>query len=363
MSGAIWGLSSALLEETVVDIASARYVNNNLADYLVPVNADVPSVEIIMVAENDERVNPLGIKGIGEIGIVGMNAAVANAVFHATASASATCPSGRKAAVTAATPEFRERLRLLLCIICTLVPYAHFARGNAMVQVERVQTGIRIEKRLLKVLKALAELKDLSVGDLLEGIVLHAFEGKTRIFQGDPGADRRTEKNLPFDASRRRQPSIEGADLEQPRRCCIRASNFRLTANAPFDVAWPLFGADKERVWAPDWEPVFLWPEKPFDQEGMVFRVRARRQDRGLGQHRIRPFGTADSIRLCDSGCGGHGDHARAHAGIAARRNVDVVYERTALAERQMKLVRDMAARDRVAGTEWSQQINGYLGQ
>jgi xanthine dehydrogenase YagR molybdenum-binding subunit len=84
MSGAIWGLSSALLEETVLDSGSARYVNNNLADYLIPVNADVPSVEIIMVAENDERVNPLGIKGIGEIGIVGMNAAVANAVFHAT---------------------------------------------------------------------------------------------------------------------------------------------------------------------------------------------------------------------------------------------------------------------------------------
>jgi len=50
--------------------------------------------------------------------------------------------------------------------------------GTLMIEVERVQTGIRIEKRLLKVLKALAELKDLSVGDLLEGIVLHAFEGK-----------------------------------------------------------------------------------------------------------------------------------------------------------------------------------------
>jgi xanthine dehydrogenase YagR molybdenum-binding subunit len=84
MGGAIWGLSSALLEETVLDSGSARYVNNNFADYLIPVNADVPSVEIIMVAEKDERVNPLGIKGIGEIGIVGMNAAVANAVFHAT---------------------------------------------------------------------------------------------------------------------------------------------------------------------------------------------------------------------------------------------------------------------------------------
>jgi hypothetical protein len=52
-------------------------------------------------------------------------------------------------------------------------------RGALMIKVERVQTGIRIEKRLLKVLKALAELKDLSVGDLLEGVVLHAFEGKT----------------------------------------------------------------------------------------------------------------------------------------------------------------------------------------
>jgi hypothetical protein len=50
---------------------------------------------------------------------------------------------------------------------------------NASLQVERVQTGVRLEKRLLKVLKAVAELKDLSLGDLLEGVVLHAFEGKT----------------------------------------------------------------------------------------------------------------------------------------------------------------------------------------
>ena len=84
MGGAIWGLSSALLEETELDQGTARYINDNLADYLVPVSADVPSIEIIMVPENDDRVNPLGIKGIGEIGIVGMNAAVANAVYHAT---------------------------------------------------------------------------------------------------------------------------------------------------------------------------------------------------------------------------------------------------------------------------------------
>jgi xanthine dehydrogenase YagR molybdenum-binding subunit len=84
MGGAIWGLSSALLEETELDAATARYVNTNFADYLVPVNADVPDIEIILVPETDDQVNPLGVKGIGEIGIVGMNAAVANAVFHAT---------------------------------------------------------------------------------------------------------------------------------------------------------------------------------------------------------------------------------------------------------------------------------------
>lgn len=84
MGGAIWGISSALHEATEIDVKTARYVNDNLADYLVPVNADIPEVEIIIVPETDERVNALGIKGIGEIGIVGMNAAVANAVFNAT---------------------------------------------------------------------------------------------------------------------------------------------------------------------------------------------------------------------------------------------------------------------------------------
>jgi len=84
MGGTIWGLSSALHEETEIDTKSARYVNDNLADYLIPVNADVPTIEIIMVPEADDRVNALGIKGIGEIGIVGMNAAVANAVYNAT---------------------------------------------------------------------------------------------------------------------------------------------------------------------------------------------------------------------------------------------------------------------------------------
>jgi xanthine dehydrogenase YagR molybdenum-binding subunit len=73
-----------LHEHTEIDQRAARYVNENLADYLIPVNADVPDVKVLIIAEEDTRVNPLGIKGIGEVGIVGMNAAIANAVFHAT---------------------------------------------------------------------------------------------------------------------------------------------------------------------------------------------------------------------------------------------------------------------------------------
>jgi xanthine dehydrogenase YagR molybdenum-binding subunit len=84
MGGAIWGVSSALHEATEIDQRAARYANTNFADYLIPVNADVPQLDVIFVPEEDTRVNPLGVKGIGEIGIVGMNAAVANAVFHAT---------------------------------------------------------------------------------------------------------------------------------------------------------------------------------------------------------------------------------------------------------------------------------------
>jgi xanthine dehydrogenase YagR molybdenum-binding subunit len=67
-----------------MDRTAARYVNKDLSDYLIPVNADIGEIQVIMVPEEDKTVNPLGIKGIGELGNVGMNAAVANAVFHAT---------------------------------------------------------------------------------------------------------------------------------------------------------------------------------------------------------------------------------------------------------------------------------------
>jgi xanthine dehydrogenase YagR molybdenum-binding subunit len=84
MGGLIWGMSSALHEATELDERYARYVNDNLADYLVPVNADAVSVEVIMVPEQDDQINPAGVKGLGELGNVGTNAAVCNAIFHAT---------------------------------------------------------------------------------------------------------------------------------------------------------------------------------------------------------------------------------------------------------------------------------------
>jgi xanthine dehydrogenase YagR molybdenum-binding subunit len=84
MGGMIWGLSGALLEETELDVRAARYVNDNLSEYHIACNADVHEVDVLMLPERDDVVNPLGIKGLGEIGIVGMNAAIANAVSHAT---------------------------------------------------------------------------------------------------------------------------------------------------------------------------------------------------------------------------------------------------------------------------------------
>ncbi len=84
MGGMIWGISSAFHEGVEVDKRTAKYVNDNLAEYLVPVNADIGTVEVILVPEVDTKVNPLGIKGLGELGNVGTDAAVANAIYHAT---------------------------------------------------------------------------------------------------------------------------------------------------------------------------------------------------------------------------------------------------------------------------------------
>jgi xanthine dehydrogenase YagR molybdenum-binding subunit len=84
MGGMLWGMSQALLEATRMDARSGRWANASLADYLVPVNADAPDVVVDTVEVLEDVVNPLGVKGVGEIGIVGLAAAIANAVYHAT---------------------------------------------------------------------------------------------------------------------------------------------------------------------------------------------------------------------------------------------------------------------------------------
>jgi xanthine dehydrogenase YagR molybdenum-binding subunit len=84
MGGIVWGLGMALFEETLIDHRLGRAVNGNLAEYHVPTNADIGAIDVQVVAEDDPHVNPLGAKGIGEIGITGVAAAVANAVYHAT---------------------------------------------------------------------------------------------------------------------------------------------------------------------------------------------------------------------------------------------------------------------------------------
>jgi xanthine dehydrogenase YagR molybdenum-binding subunit len=82
--GMIGGIGMALMERTVLDLRDGRPVNAHMADYLVPVNLDTPELEAHFVDEVDPHVNPLGVKGLGEIALVGMAPAIANAVFHAT---------------------------------------------------------------------------------------------------------------------------------------------------------------------------------------------------------------------------------------------------------------------------------------
>jgi hypothetical protein len=137
---------------------------------------------------------------------------------------------------------------------------------------------------------------------------------------------------------------------------------FSLVANAPFEVAWPLFGAHEERAWAPGWEPIFLWPEKPFDQPGMVFKVRHAagnaiwvntafdRNEARIQYVYVIPEVVVTVITLKLTPDGGS-------------TIVEVVYERTALAETANELVEGMAMRDRLACKEWSQQVNAHLGQ
>ena len=84
LGGVVMGIGMALHEETLTDHRLGRFMNRNLGEYHVPAHADVHDIEVIFVAEQDDKLNPLGVKGVGEIGIVGTAAAIGNAIFHAT---------------------------------------------------------------------------------------------------------------------------------------------------------------------------------------------------------------------------------------------------------------------------------------
>ena len=84
IGGCVFAIGMALTEESLADHRIGRFMNHNLAEYHVPVNADVPDIDVIFVEEHDTEVSPIGVKGVGEIGVVGTAAAIANALFHAT---------------------------------------------------------------------------------------------------------------------------------------------------------------------------------------------------------------------------------------------------------------------------------------
>lgn len=96
VGGVVWGISQALHEESYADHRFGRFMNHNYAEYHVPVNADIHDIEVIFAQEEDHIVSRLGAKGVGEIGIVGVAAAVSNAIFHAT---------GRRLRSTPMTPD------------------------------------------------------------------------------------------------------------------------------------------------------------------------------------------------------------------------------------------------------------------
>jgi xanthine dehydrogenase YagR molybdenum-binding subunit len=84
LGGVVWGIGMALQEDSFMDHNLGKFINHDLAEYHVPINADIHNIDVIFVDEKDDIVNPIGVKGLGEIGIVGTAAAIANAIFHAT---------------------------------------------------------------------------------------------------------------------------------------------------------------------------------------------------------------------------------------------------------------------------------------
>ncbi|WP_454802832.1 xanthine dehydrogenase family protein molybdopterin-binding subunit [Mucilaginibacter phyllosphaerae] len=84
LGGMVWSISKALMEESILDTNLGKYMNQNLAEYHIPVHADINELDVLFIKEHDEVINELGIKGVGEIGLVAMTPAIANAIYHAT---------------------------------------------------------------------------------------------------------------------------------------------------------------------------------------------------------------------------------------------------------------------------------------
>jgi hypothetical protein len=136
---------------------------------------------------------------------------------------------------------------------------------------------------------------------------------------------------------------------------------FEFIAKAPIDVIWPLFGANAERAWAPGWDPVFVWPEKAVDQQGMVFKI-AHGDKTAIWVSTV--FDQAAKNRV---------QYVYVIPDIVATvitleltpreksTHVAVTYERTALADAANESVTRMAAHDKYSGPEWDQQISRHL--
>jgi xanthine dehydrogenase YagR molybdenum-binding subunit len=84
IGGIVWGIGMALMEESLLDSRTARFVTHDLGTYHIPVNGDVPEIDVTFIDKPDQNFNPVGARGVGEIGITGVAAAIANAIYHAT---------------------------------------------------------------------------------------------------------------------------------------------------------------------------------------------------------------------------------------------------------------------------------------
>ncbi len=138
--------------------------------------------------------------------------------------------------------------------------------------------------------------------------------------------------------------------------------SFAFIANASLAVVGPLFGADKERVWAPDWNPAFVWPVPGADRDGMVFTLAHGDKTAvwvntcfDLQNGRVQyvyvipeTLVTVITLRLQEQD---------------ARTNVVVTYRRTALNAAVNDLIREMADHDAKSGPDWGRQVNGYLAE